>query len=233
MEKHDLDYFRRGKTENPKFWNRLGGMPGLRGKICCDIGCGEGSLAIDMAQNEANKVFGFDIDKGRIEFAKENLLRNFPQFTTIVEFHCMDFKDFSMTFDVITSKDACEHIICLKEMLISIEEKLNKNGLFFAGFGPVYNSPYGDHKRLNKSIIPWGHLIFPHTKEEIYDKGLNGLSLAEYKQILYGTGLEVLQFKVNESKNIISNLFSLISRVNFLREYFSHNIYAVLRRQND
>jgi len=228
MKKSDIDYFCRGETENLKFWNRLGGMPNLQGKICCDIGCGHGSLAIDMARNGGTKVFGFDLDKERIEFAKENLQKNFPQFEKIVEFHCADFKNFNMKFDIIASKDACEHIIYLKEMVMSIKEKLNEGGLFFVGFAPLYNSPYGDHK-LDR-IIPWGHLISPCTKEEIHNKGLNGLSLVEYEQIFYNSGLEVLQFKVNESKNIILNLFSVISRINFLREYFSHNIYGIFKK---
>jgi cyclopropane fatty-acyl-phospholipid synthase-like methyltransferase len=233
MRESDLDYFRRGETENIKFWHRCGGMPNLQGKICCDIGCGHGSLVIDMAKNVwgggDGKVFGFDLDEDRIEFAKENLHKKYPQFEGIVEFHCADFRDFNMKFDIITSKDACEHIIYLKEMVISIKEKLNEGGLFFTGFGPLYYSPYGNHKKWNETI-PWKHLIFPYTEKEIHNKGLNGLSLAEYKQIFYNSGLEVLQFKVNESKNIISNLFSLISRINFLREYFSHNIYTILKR---
>lgn len=239
MEQSDLDYFKKGEAENLKYWGRLGGKPNLRGKICCDIGCGHGSLVINMASEMhtsggGGKVLGFDLDEKRTEFAKENLQKNFPHLVEYVSFHCADFRDAGEKFDVITSKDACEHILYLREMLLSVKEKLSHGGYFYTGFGPLYNSFNGGHDRFNNTLwdnkLPWGHLFIPQTKEELYAKGLNGLSLEEYKEIFHGIGMEVVSFNVNVSKNKIMKLLTLLSRIKFLREYCSCNIYAILRK---
>jgi len=112
-----------------------------------------------------------------------------------------------------------------------MKKRLRKGGKIYIGIGPLYNSPYGDHKRT-KAFIPWGHLIFPetfllrrlnkHRQEKItsiYELGLNKLSLAEYKTLFYNSGLHVSYFRVNVN-NPISRLFSLIRRVPFLEEFF-------------
>jgi hypothetical protein len=110
------------------------------------------------------------------------------------------------------------------------------------GFGPLYNSPYGDHKRT-KSIIPWGHLLRSERNivksinkqaagakiTSIYDLGLNMLSLKEHKRILYGCGMEVEYFGVNVSNRPIAKVFALLAKIPFLGELCSYNIYCILR----
>ena len=50
------DYFKRGKVENPKFWSILKGWPSFKGLTVLDIGCGHGSLCVDMVSKGAKKV---------------------------------------------------------------------------------------------------------------------------------------------------------------------------------
>lgn len=244
LEKVDLEYFDRGETENPKFWSRLGGEPSFEGLEVLDLGCGHGSLCVYLAFKGAKKVLGIDIDERRIKFAKENILHNYPQFKNIVDFQCCHIADLpeEVEFDIMVSKDTFEHILNLESVLAEMKKRLRKGGKIYIGIGPLYNSPYGDHKRT-KAFIPWGHLIFPetfllrrlnkHRREKItsiYELGLNKLSLAEYKTLFYNSGLHVSYFRVNVSNNPISRLFSLIRRVPFLEEFFSHNLYCILEK---
>ena len=127
-----------------------------------------------------------------------------------------------------------------------MKKKLKKGGIIYTGIGPLYNSFYGDHK-LTKSILPWGHVILPDTVlirrinrtnrkknlkliKKIQDLGLNKLSFAEYKRIIYNSGLEVKYFRINHG-NPLLRIFSLFRRIPFLEEYFTYNIYFILRKK--
>jgi 2-polyprenyl-3-methyl-5-hydroxy-6-metoxy-1,4-benzoquinol methylase len=250
FQNEDFEYFsRRGGGEpkgwNIKFWDRLGGLPDLAGKTVLDVGCGHGSLCFYMASLGAKKVVGVDIDSVRIDFANEYLRLNCPQYSEILMFHEIDLKNYSKEdqFDYIVSKDSFEHIIDLPGMIEEMKLRLKSGGLIYAGFGPLYRDFYGDHKRT-RSIIPWGHLMRSEEKiikrlnknqaisiQSIYDLGLNKLSLADYYKIFQESGLSIVSFKVNVSHNIILRLFSFITFIfPFLKEYFAHNIYVVLKK---
>lgn len=239
-----INYFKRGEHENPKFWSRLGGRPPMEGCSVLDVGCGHGSLCMDMALADAKKIVGLDMDSHRIEFASENLRQNYPELASIVEFNNLDLKQYNtdLFFDYIISKDSFEHIIDLNEMLREMERRLKPGGKIYAGFGPLYNSPFGDHGRT-RTLIPWGHLIVPETIiirmfnkrcenkiSSIHDLGLNRMSLSDYRKVFFESGLSIVRFHVNQSNRIISSIFSLIRRIPFLEEYFSHNIYCILQR---
>ncbi|MCL2508930.1 MAG: class I SAM-dependent methyltransferase [Oscillospiraceae bacterium] len=243
LSEKDLEYFKKGETDNKKFFERLNGEPDFTGLKVLDVGCGHGSLCIYAAERNAAKVVGLDIDERRINFANENLMRNYPHLQNCVEFkHCTVEELLERDFDLILSKDAFEHIIgpddCLKEMA----RRLKHKGRILIGFGPLYNSPYGDHHGT-KSMLPWGHLT--RTKKSIlksanknrdikissvYDLGLNMLPLREYKRLFYGSGLDVKLFRVNANEKLISKVMTALSKIPFLTEYFSHNLYCILER---
>lgn len=241
----DIEYFKRRLCKNPNFWSRLGRKPLLRGKTVCEVGCGHGSLCIDIALSGAKKIVGLDINSRLIDFAKENLRRNYPQLTNIIEFKNIDLKDYhEHVFDYIVSEASFEHIINLDRMLIEMKRRLKLDGIIYTGFGPLYNSPFGDHGRT-KAIIPWGHLLIKESVlinrlnrnrknkiNSIYNLGLNKMSLANYQRVFQESGLSIIYFRINQSSNIISKLFSIIRRIPFLEEYFSHNIYCILKNSN-
>jgi len=192
------------------------------------------------------KVTGCDINADVIEFANNKLNTRFPHLKNKLSFECCDIKDLKQyDFDLILSKDAFEHIIPLKDVLNEIILRLKPDGKILIGFGPLYNSPYGDHRRT-KSIIPWGHLIFSERTivsrinkrannriKSIYDLGLNKYSLRYFDELLHSCGLRVDFYRVNASNNPFSLAFTLVSKIPFLREYFSHNVYCILSKDSE
>ncbi len=196
LKKEDIIYFKRGIKENPIFWERLGGPPNFKGKKVLDIGCGHGSLCVDIAKKGAKKVIGVDLDDDRINFAQENLKKNYPEFKKRLEFISIDVADLDeKEFDFIVSKDTFEHIIDLDGVLKQIRKRLKKNGKLYVGIAPLYFSPMGDHGRTHAKI-PWGHLIFSESYllkraskiekkkiKTIYDLGLNKLYLNDYYRL--------------------------------------------------
>jgi SAM-dependent methyltransferase len=244
MNQEDIEYFNRGSGENPNFWERFNEKPDFQGRTVLDIGCGHGSLCIDMALSGARKVVGLDINSRLIEFAKNNLRINYPQLLDRVRFECATLADYQgEAFDLIVSKDSFEHVIGLEGLLTDIKKRLKECGKLYAGFAPLYNAPFGDHKRT-KAILPWGHVLIPESLlikrlkkqnpeiHSIYDLGLNKLSLREYKKLFHGCGLAIIQFDTNRGTRLISKIITFAAKLLFLEEYFTHNIYIILEKRN-
>ena len=63
LTKRNIDYFNLGKSENKKFWERLGGKPNFENKTVLDFGCGHGALSVEIAESGAKKVLGIDYIK--------------------------------------------------------------------------------------------------------------------------------------------------------------------------
>lgn len=243
LKREDLEIFNH-KSRVSMFWSKLGGEPSFEGLKVLEIGCGHGTHCVYVASKGAKKVLGLDTNDRLINFAKENVLQNYPELKNILDFQCCDIADLREgEFDIMLAQASFEHIQNLDKVFDEMKKRLKVGGKMYIGFGPLYNSPYGDHK-LTRAFLPWGHLIFPesflikrlnkhcHKKiASIYDLGLNKLSLAEFKRLFYTSGLYVLYFRVNVSNNPISRLFSLIRRIPFLEEYFSHNLYCILEKR--
>ena len=237
MDKNDINYFNRGKTENPEFFSRFNSEPSFKGLKVLDIGCGHGSLCLYMAQKGAKQVIGIDINRKRIEFAKKNSLMNYPQFKDIISFkeigiHLLDDSD----FDIIVSKDSFEHITHPQLILNEIYNNLKINGKAYIGFSPLYNAYNGDHSHY-KTKIPWGHLIHDYIngidKDDItiqMDRNLNMVSFKEYKTIFNNSKFDLVYFKVNQGKSFGLKLFNVLRKIPPLTEYFSYNLYVILKK---
>lgn len=246
LSQEDLVYFRRGIVENPRFWSRFGGKPSFEGAEVLDVGCGHGSLCLDIAQSGAAQVVGLDLNGRLIEFANENLRQNFPEWRDRVSFLNQDLQDYPLEpFDYIVSKDSFEHILDLAGMLAEMKKRLNPRGRIYAGFGPLYNSPFGDHGTA-KLPLPWGHLLIGDERlirrvnqrrrekvSSIHDLGLNRLAFADYQRIFAESGLEIVYFETNCSTKTLSKVLSVARRAPFLEEYCIHNIYCILENQDD
>lgn len=248
LEEKDIGYFNQRKNRDTIFWQRLMGKPDFNNKLCLDVGCGHGSLSIDMALSGARKVVGIDINSRLIKFADKNLKINYPELIDIVEFEAIDLRNYSnkIKFDFIVSQASFEHIIDLDEVFAEMKNRLNQHGKIYIGFGPLYKSPFGDHQIVKNALkvkIPWGHIIVPelilikrlnkHRKNKIasiQEFGLNKLSLGDYERLLKNSGLSIIFFKVNTSEKIFSKLFALVGKIPLLREYFAFNIYCILQK---
>jgi SAM-dependent methyltransferase len=238
LKKWDLDFFNRGYVENPKFWSRLGGAPCLKGLKVLEIGCGHGSLCVDIANKGAEKVIGIDINRRRIKFANANVAKFFPRLQNKIEYRCCSTSGVNESnFDVIVSKDTFEHILNLDKELIEMKKRLKSDGKIYVGFGPLFHSYFGSHRITNK-IIPWGHLLIP---ESVLIKthphfGLNRLSLKQFLGYFKKSGFVFSYFRINADTFARGNekaglqIFSLLSRLSPLREYFSCNLYCILNK---
>ena len=244
LNQKDLNYFKFGKVENIKFWNRLGGKPNLSGKTILDFGCGHGALCIDIADSGAKSVLGIDLSDNLLNFANLNLDKNFDYLKDKVFFKKKDIlKDnFEKKFDLIVSKDTFEHTLKLPEVLKRFHDLLSENGRAYIGFGPLYNAYNGDHGRTQLNI-PWLHTILPekliikrynknnHSQiEKIEDLGLSKYSFKEYKSIFENSNFSIEYFETNKSDHPVSKIFNFFSNFKLFKEYFTYNIYCILRK---
>lgn len=244
LNKEDQAHFTNSLLSDHKFWKRLGGKPNVKGKVLLDIGCGWGGLCLDLAQSGAQRVIGIDLTKSRIDFCKENLKYNFPHLQSCLEFHCCELSDLELneTVDIVISKDTFEHVENLEQLLIDIAIALRPNGKLMSGFGPLYNSYFGDHKATDAKL-PWFHLLLPESYlirrlnkkrglhlSEIKDLGLNKLSFKEYVSIFENAPLSTEYFVTNGSDRIASKIFRILAKVPLLREYFTQSIYIIMRK---
>ena len=243
MKKKDQEYFKYGIIENAKFWKRLGGKPYFANRKILDFGCGHGSLCIDIANSGAESITGIDIGEA-IDFAKENLINNFDRLKDKVVFKKKDLlKDyFEEDFDIIVSKDTLEHTINLDKILEKFHKLLKTNGRVYLGFGPLYNAYNGDHGRT-QLYFPWLHAFLPEKMivdrynkknnkqiKKIEDLGLSKYSFNQYKKFFNDSKFEIEYVVTNKSDHPVSLIFNLLSRIKFLEEYFTYNIYCILKK---
>jgi SAM-dependent methyltransferase len=239
---------------NSKFWHRMRGMgydPGLEGATCLDFGSGLGALSHDIARRGAQRVVGLDISDERIRLSRGLLDEHAPEISDRIRFvigspldHCAE-----NSIDAVFSRDTFEHVLDLPAALQALRSVLKPGGRIYTGFGPLYNSPFGDHGLIagrprasgGAAGVPWGHLAFgdlksnwlarlrPRAMEQARDL-LNTLPYSAYEDTFRDCGMQVEAFHVNVSDNPGMKALSILRRLPPLREYCSVNIYSVLRK---
>jgi len=255
LKQKDIACFKLGELENPRFWSRFSDRPILKGARIIDIGSGWGSLCVDMALAGAEKVVGLDLKSELVDFSNTYVQLNYPELKKVIEFKELHLKNYEgYEYDYIVSKDTFEHILDLDVMLCEMKKRLKLGGRIYAGFGPLYKSPYGDHDRRRTmfkawgllgrflAYIPWGHLflesfmICMHNRyrerkiNSIRDTGLNKLALSDYQKIFSDSGMSILDFQTNISRSAASRIISLGKHVTVLEDFFTHNIYCILEK---
>ncbi len=244
LSKEDLDYFNYGSVENKKFWKRLNGRPDFENKSILDFGCGHGALCIDIAKCGASSVTGIDLSKNLLKFANENLKMNYERLSKKIVFEEKDLlkDDFNEKFDIIVTKDTFEHSLNLPDILDKFYDLLNNGGKAYIGFGPLYNSYNGDHGRTQLKV-PWMHVILSeriiinrYNKKNrnkinrIEDLGLSKYSFKDYKKIFKESKFKIDYFITNQSDHPVGKIFNFLSKIYFLNEYFTFNIYCILEK---
>ena len=164
-----------------------------------------------MASRKAAKVVGLDLNGHLIEFAKENLERNYRQLKETITFLCCDISALYEEFDLIVSKNTFEHVSNLELLLLKTGKRLTAGGRILTGFGPLYRAPYGDHGYLQMPKIPWLHLLFSdryminrlNKKDRgkiarVEDLGLNRLKVSQFEALFKHSGhLDIVYLKTN------------------------------------
>jgi cyclopropane-fatty-acyl-phospholipid synthase len=122
-----------------------------------DIGCGWGSLAIDIARSTQCEVTGITLSENQFNYcvnkAKELNLEN------QVTFKLIDYRQLNEKFDRIVSIGMFEHVgrKFYKNYFKQVEKLLSKNGIsLIHNIGSV-NPPRDPHPWITKYIFPGGY----------------------------------------------------------------------------
>lgn len=228
------------------FFPRFPNKPSFFEKTILEFGCGRGAFSLSLANENPKQIVGIDTNSNYINFAKQNLNTNFSQHKNKVSFLYQDINDWKtdLKFDYVITKEVFEHTLNLSEALNSMYKLLNHNGLIFAGFGPLYNFFNGDHG-YTKAVLPWFHLILPerflinninrnrrNKIKSIEQLGLNTYSLKKYREIFKNSKFEIVHFETNCTSNKLAIPFKILSKINFLEEYCTFNIFIVLKKNS-
>jgi SAM-dependent methyltransferase len=239
--------------EAPTFWERFAVAPDLQGRSVLEIGCGLGSLCIDMAAKGANPVIGVDILSDDIAFARRFAAETVPDFAQNISFSDEPLAALGdRRFDYVVSKDSFEHIIDVDGMLRAIRERLAPNGKVYIGFSPLYHSPYGDHDRRRTAFarygawgkllaaLPWGHVFLErwilrgHSEmrgeplTSMHQLNLNKMKVGEFRSRIRAAGFRVDSFRVNQGDSKIGRILSAFRLVPKLETYCTYNVYCIL-----
>lgn len=159
----------------------------------------------------------------------------------------------SNSFDFIYSTNAFEHISDLKSGIQNMKRMLRNGGYLSTIFGPIWSSSKGHHlwafdqnKNLhtfNDELIPhWGHLLCSQDEvrellsktfsepyvvaimRTIYEQNtINHLFYEDYKEIIEGSGLEVIEFNDWHSPIIPDG-----ETLNLLKENFGDRNFSTI-----
>jgi len=122
-----------------------------------DIGCGWGTLAIDIAKTINCEVTGITLSKNQLEYCnqktKEFNLEN------QVTFKLIDYRELNEKFDRIVSVGMFEHVgrKFYKKFFKQIEKLLNNNGVSIIHTIGSVNPPRDPHPWITKYIFPGGY----------------------------------------------------------------------------
>ena len=122
-----------------------------------DIGCGWGSLAIDIAKTANCEVTGITLSENQLNYcnkkAKELNLEN------QINFKLMDYRELNEKFDRIVSVGMFEHVgrKFYKKFFSQIERLLNDNGVCLTHTIGSVNPPRDPHPWITKYIFPGGY----------------------------------------------------------------------------
>jgi len=218
-----------------------------------DLGCGSGELTLALAGLGAKHVTGVDFLRRNIQRA--NACAAHARRGACVRFVCADVYKWTPDgkYDVLMSFDALEHIDAPGAFLRKMADFIAPGGVAVLAFGPLFHSPFGDHMwDFFRVQIPWRGVLFseqallrlrrecfrPTDPAESYASVTGGLNLIRYSDFLEhvreaGWTFEYLKVNTFLRTSLMRFVSDCIMRVPGLRDYFVHNVYAVLRRCSD
>lgn len=223
-----------------KFWTRLNCRPDLKNQRVLDLGCGHGAFSIRAAECGA-EVVGVDPDSRRREYAQANLYRNFAHLKQRVRF-ARQIEECRERFSVVLTQETLEHITDLESTLRSLHGLLEPEALVYAGWGPIWTSPFGGHalmKEIRGIEVPFSHFWvrsalkrydkqYPTRRSfSIQDVGMNGLGVKDYKRIINESPFEIVSWRTNVGAHPAYRILKICSKLS--ETYFTQNVYAILK----
>jgi len=147
-----------------------------------DIGCGWGTLAIDIAKKTQCEVVGITLSKNQLEYAKQKAKE--MNLENQVEFRLADYRQLNEKFDRVVSVGMFEHVgrKFYKKYFNKVSEFLNEDGVALIHTIGSINPPRGPQPWITKYIFPGG-----------YTPSLSEVSLPIEESGLIVSDLEVLR----------------------------------------
>ena len=122
-----------------------------------DIGCGWGSLAIDIARSTNCEVTGITLSKKQFNYCVEKVKE--LNLENQVKFRLIDYRELNEKFDRIVSVGMFEHVgrKFYKKFFKQIEKLLNNDGVSLIHTIGSVNPPRNPHPWITKYIFPGGY----------------------------------------------------------------------------
>ena len=239
-----------------RFWPRFGFAgrgPEFTDKAVLEVGCGKGERCLDIAARGAKRVVGVDPFEESVREARSHL-SGFPELAPRVEYQLGTIDDLPEgEFDAVISENTFEHVIDVPGTLAAIRKRLKPGGQAYIGFGPLYESPVGDHTWIrsalplgDKFLLPWGHVIFPEKwlfrrMERVYKKpvrntiewpflSLNKLTVHDYRRLFRESGMKIIYERRNANFSLPAKAFGLLGKLPVLDRYCTLNMFVILQK---
>ncbi len=122
-----------------------------------DIGCGWGSLAIDIAKSTNCEVTGITLSENQLNFCNKKVKE--LNLENQVNFKLMDYRELNEKFDRIVSVGMFEHVgrKFYKKFFSQIDKLLNDDGVCLTHTIGSVNPPRDPHPWITKYIFPGGY----------------------------------------------------------------------------
>jgi cyclopropane-fatty-acyl-phospholipid synthase len=122
-----------------------------------DIGCGWGSLAIDIAKSTNCEVTGITLSQNQLDYCLQKVRK--LKLENQVIFKLMDYRELDEKFDKIVSIGMFEHVgrKFYKTFFKQIEKLLNQDGVALIHTIGSVNPPRDPHPWITKYIFPGGY----------------------------------------------------------------------------
>lgn len=224
--------------------------PDFRGKSVLEVGCGYGALCVRALQGGAAEVLGVELTDSSAAVAKGIVCREFPELGARARFAAYSELTGIEKFEVILSQNAFEHYRKPEEVLENMAAMLKPGGYLYAGFGPLWNSPYGSHLGW-VNPLPWaqlwagGLLLKEHNRLRPHDPKadwsslcLNRARLKRYEDMFRGLkGCEIIALKHNPTIKrrapFVYYCLEPLRRAPVLREYLTASLFVIIRKGTD
>jgi cyclopropane-fatty-acyl-phospholipid synthase len=122
-----------------------------------DIGCGWGSLAIDIAKSTNCEVMGITLSQNQLDYCQKKV--NELNLENQVTFKLMDYRELDEKFDRIVSVGMFEHVgrKFYKKFFKQLENLLSDSGISLIHTIGSVNPPRDPHPWITKYIFPGGY----------------------------------------------------------------------------
>ena len=147
-----------------------------------DIGCGWGTLAIDIAKKTQCEVVGITLSENQLEYAKQKAKE--MNLENQLEFRLVDYRQLNEKFDRVVSVGMFEHVgrKFYSKYFNKVYDFLNEDGVALIHTIGSINPPRGPQPWITKYIFPGG-----------YTPSLSEVSLPIEKSGLIVSDIEVLR----------------------------------------